>query len=178
MPICSTAGKLTAQQQSQLSTLRGSADTLLFLLNDILDFSRIEAGGLQLEALPFNFRDVIGQVTHAFTPAARKKGLELWFDIDPSLPDLIIGDKFRLAPDHHQPGSNNAVKFTASGGIRISCLPVKASNGQDHLKIVVRDTGIGIDDEALRDIFVALPPGRRQHEPALWRQRPGVGHRP
>ena len=164
------AGKLTAQQQSQLATLRGSADTLLFLLNDILDFSRIEAGGLQLEKLPFNFRDVIGQVTHAFTPAARKKGLELWFDIDPSLPDLIIGDKFRLGQIITNL-VNNAVKFTASGGIRISCLPVKASNGQDHLKIVVRDTGIGIDDEALRDIFSPF----RQADDSMSRRFGGSG---
>jgi signal transduction histidine kinase len=118
------SSRLTPQQHSQLATLRGSADTLLFLLNDILDFSRIEAGGLQLERLPFNFREVIGQVAHAFAPAARKKGLDLWFDIDPALPEFILGDQYRLGQIITNL-VNNAVKFTAQGSVRISCRPAR-----------------------------------------------------
>ncbi len=171
------SSRLTPQQHSQLATLRGSADTLLFLLNDILDFSRIEAGGLQLERLPFNFREVIGQVAHAFAPAARKKGLDLWFDIDPALPEFILGDQYRLGQIITNL-VNNAVKFTAQGSVRISCRPARGADGEEHLHIDIRDTGIGIGDEALRDIFSPFRQADNSIEPALWRQRPRPGHRP
>ena len=164
------AGRLTPQQQSQLATLRGSADALLFLLNDILDFSRIEAGGLQLEKLPFNFRDVICQVAQSIAPAARKKGLALWFDIDPSLPDHILGDKYRLGQIINNL-VNNAVKFTASGSVRISCQPATTADGREELQILVRDTGIGISDEALRDIFSPF----RQADDSMSRRFGGSG---
>jgi signal transduction histidine kinase len=164
------ASKLTAQQQSQLETLRGSADTLLFLLNDILDFSRIEAGGLQLEKLPFNFRDVIGQVALAFTPAARKKSLDLWFEIDPTLPEFISGDRYRLGQVINNL-VNNAIKFTANGGIRIACYPAKSADGQDRLKIDIVDSGIGISDEALKDIFSPF----RQADNSMSRRFGGSG---
>ncbi|WP_027458715.1 ATP-binding protein [Dechloromonas agitata] len=164
------ASRLTPQQQSQLATLRGSADSLLFLLNDILDFSRIEAGGLQLEKLPFNFRDVIGQVAQSFAPAARKKGLALWFDIDPSLPEHILGDKYRLGQIINNL-VNNAVKFTNSGSIRISCHPATAADGREYLQILVRDTGIGISDEALHDIFSPF----RQADNSMSRRFGGSG---
>ncbi|MBL8405684.1 MAG: response regulator [Dechloromonas sp.] len=163
------AGKLSAHQQSQLATLRGSADSLLFLLNDILDFSRIEAGGLQLEKLPFPFRDVIGQVAQAFAPAARKKALELWFDIDPDLPDYILGDKYRLGQIITNL-LNNAIKFTSNGGIRISCRRA-TSNGKPQLNIDVHDTGIGISEAAQCDIFSPF----RQADNSMSRRFGGSG---
>ena len=164
------SSRLTPQQHSQLATLRGSADTLLFLLNDILDFSRIEAGGLQLERLPFNFREVIGQVAHAFAPAARKKGLDLWFDIDPALPEFILGDQYRLGQIITNL-VNNAVKFTAQGSVRISCRPARGADGEEHLHIDIRDTGIGIGEEALRDIFSPF----RQADNSMSRRFGGSG---
>ena len=164
------SSRLTPQQHSQLATLRGSADTLLFLLNDILDFSRIEAGGLQLERLPFNFREVIGQVAHTFAPAARKKGLDLWFDIDPALPEFILGDQYRLGQIITNL-VNNAVKFTAQGSVRISCRPARGDDGQEHLHIDIRDTGIGIGEEALRDIFSPF----RQADNSMSRRFGGSG---
>ena len=163
------AGKLSAHQLSQLATLRGSADSLLFLLNDILDFSRIEAGGLQLEKLPFPFREVIGQVAQAFAPAARKKGLELWFDIDPNLPDYILGDKYRLGQIITNL-LNNAIKFTSNGGIRISCR-CNPEGGKQQLSIDVQDTGIGISEAAQRDIFSPF----RQADNSMSRRFGGSG---
>jgi signal transduction histidine kinase len=67
---------------------------------------------------------VIGQVAHAFAPAARKKGLDLWFDIDPALPEFILGDQYRLGQIITNL-VNNAVKFTAQGSVRISCRPAR-----------------------------------------------------
>ena len=145
------ASELDSKQKNQLATLRNSADTLLFLLNDILDFSRIEAGGLQLEKLPFNFRETIEQVASVFAPNARKKGLDLWFDVDPSLPDLFVGDRYRLGQIITNL-VNNAIKFTETGSVRISCRG-QSIDGNKLLIVDIRDTGIGIPQDALKDIF-------------------------
>ncbi|MBS1138702.1 MAG: Hpt sensor hybrid histidine kinase [Proteobacteria bacterium] len=164
------AGSLNAHQQSQLTTLRSSADTLLYLLNDILDFSRIEAGGLQLEKLPFSIRETIEQVVSVFSPSARKKHLELWFDIEPTLPDFIVGDKYRLGQVITNL-VNNALKFTESGSVRISCRSQQEKNGLNRLLIEIRDTGIGISPEALADIFSPF----RQADNSMSRRFGGSG---
>ena len=164
------AGSLNSQQQTQLSTLRSSADALLFLLNDILDFSRMEAGGLQLEQLPFSIRETIEQVVSIFTPTARKKHINLWFDIDPTLPDYIVGDKYRLGQVITNL-VNNAIKFTESGSVRISCRSLSENSGLGRLKIDVQDTGIGIKHEALEDIFSPF----RQADNSMSRRFGGTG---
>ena len=163
------AGSLTSQQHNQLATLRASADTLLVLLNDILDFSRIEAGRLQLENLPFSIRETIEQVVSVFAPNARKKGLDLWFDIDPTLPDQMVGDRYRLGQVITNL-VNNAVKFTEKGSVRIRCRAQARGEGT-RLLIEVRDTGIGIDEEALRDIFSPF----RQADNSMSRRFGGSG---
>ena len=82
------ASTLDARQRDLLANQRSSATTLLHLLNDILDFSRMEAGSLQLEAVPFNLRETIEQTAAVFAPAARKKGFELCLDIAPAMSPL------------------------------------------------------------------------------------------
>jgi len=163
------AGSLTAHQKKQLLTLRNSADTLLFLLNDILDFSRIEAGRLQLEELPFSIRQTIEHVAAAFAPLARKKGLDLWFDIAPQLPDVLVGDRFRIGQIVTNL-LNNAIKFTETGSVRISCR--MADNlSERRLIIEVRDTGIGIRRNALKEIFSPF----RQADNSMSRRFGGTG---
>ena len=164
------AGSLNSQQQNQLSTLRSSADALLFLLNDILDFSRMEAGGLQLEQLPFSIRETIEQVVSIFTPAARKKHINLWFDIDPTLPDYIVGDKYRLGQVITNL-VNNAIKFTENGSVKISCRSLTDRNTRGRLQIDVEDTGIGIKTDALEDIFSPF----RQADNSMSRRFGGTG---
>uniref|UniRef100_Q47CB4 Virulence sensor protein BvgS n=1 Tax=Dechloromonas aromatica (strain RCB) TaxID=159087 RepID=Q47CB4_DECAR len=164
------AGSLNAHQQNQLTTLRSSADTLLYLLNDILDFSRIEAGGLQLEKLPFSIRETIEQVISVFSPTARKRHLDLWFDIEPSLPDYIVGDRYRLGQVITNL-LNNALKFTESGSVRISCRSQQDKNGQNRLLIEITDTGIGIIAQALADIFSPF----RQADNSMSRRFGGSG---
>ena len=163
------AGNLSSRQHNQLATLRASADTLLVLLNDILDFSRIEAGRLQLEHLPFNIRETIEQVAAVFAPNARKKGLDLWFDVDPTLPDQMVGDRYRLGQIITNL-VNNAVKFTEKGSVRIRCRAQVGNNGA-RLLIEVRDSGIGIDEAALRDIFSPF----RQADNSMSRRFGGSG---
>lgn len=164
------ASTLTAKQQYQLTTLRSSADTLLYLLNDILDFSRIEAGGLQLERFPFDVRETIEQVISVFAPAARKKGLDLWFDIDPDVPGYIFGDKYRLGQVLTNL-VNNAVKFTEVGSIRLSCRVKTLGRGSERLLLTVRDSGIGVNNTALEDIFSPF----RQADNSMSRRFGGSG---
>lgn len=164
------ASALTVKQQYQLSTLRSSADTLLYLLNDILDFSRIEAGGLQLERFPFDVRETIEQVILVFTPAARKKGLDLWFDIDPEVPGYIFGDKYRLGQVLTNL-VNNAVKFTEVGSINLSCRVRTVRRGEERLLLTVSDSGIGVKDAALEDIFSPF----RQADNSMSRRFGGSG---
>jgi len=163
-------GGLNPKQLSQLATLRGSADTLLFLLNDILDFSRIEAGGLQLEKLPFSIRETIKQVVSVFAPSAKKKQIDLWFDIEPALPDHIIGDKYRLGQIISNL-VNNAIKFTEAGSVRIACYSRRNEEGLPRLRIDVSDSGIGIDEKALADIFSPF----RQADNSMSRRFGGSG---
>ena len=162
------AGQLTALQRSQLATLSTSADTLLHLLNDILDFSRIEAGALQMECLPFNVREVVEQVVAVFAQAARKKGLTLWFEVGGDVPAYIFGDVHRL----RQVLSNlvsNAIKFTESGSIAISCR--LADKSLPALQFTVRDSAIGIQPKALEEIFSPF----RQADNSMSRRFGGTG---
>ncbi len=164
-----SAGSLTDEQRSRLNTLRSSADTLLFLLNDILDFSRIEAGGLQLERLPFNLRETIERVVAIFTPNARKKKLALRFEIAPDLPDFILGDKYRLGQVLTNL-LNNAIKFTETGHIRVICKNIPKADAH-NLRIEVIDTGIGIPLNSQDNIFSPF----RQADNSMSRRYGGSG---
>src|SRR5437660_4517319 len=107
---------LTPEQREYVETIRTSGDSLLEIINDILDFSRIEAGRVRLETLEFSPRYVVEEAVELFAEAAVNKGIELVLDIEPGVPDLVIGDPGRL----RQVLINligNAVKFTDSGEI-------------------------------------------------------------
>ncbi|WP_298596725.1 ATP-binding protein [Zoogloea sp.] len=145
------ASALDPRQRELLGNQRSSATTLLHLLNDILDFSRMEAGSLQLESLVFNLREIVVQTVAMFVPMARKKGLVLSFEIDPEMPDLFRGDAHRMRQVLNNLLSN-AIKFTEHGAVLVSCRQDKA-DGAAPVVLEVRDTGIGIGPEALHTIF-------------------------
>ena len=145
------ASALDPRQRELLGNQRSSATTLLHLLNDILDFSRMEAGSLQLESLVFNLREIVVQTVAVFVPMARKKGLVLNFEIDPDMPDLFRGDAHRMRQVLNNLLSN-AIKFTEHGAVLVSCRQDKA-DGAAPVVLEVRDTGIGIGPEALQMIF-------------------------
>jgi signal transduction histidine kinase/DNA-binding response OmpR family regulator len=136
-----------------LQTTKESAESLLELLNDILDFSRIEAGRLDLESTPFSVRDAVAQVVKTLGVPACEKGLELALDLPEDLPDGVVGDPLRL----RQVLMNlvgNAVKFTANGGIVVR-VRSREESGVDSiiLEFAVADTGIGISPEEQSRIF-------------------------
>lgn len=135
-----------------LSTAKESADTLLELLNEILDFSRMEAGKFQLDAAPFSLRKVLDQTLKALGVRAYEKGLDLISDISSDVPDIVVGDCLRL----RQVLVNlvgNALKFTACGEVLVSVKAVSRCQTEACLEFSVSDTGIGISAEHKDKIF-------------------------
>lgn len=146
------ATDLSARQRDYLSKIRVSGQSLLAVVNDILDFSKIEAGKLALEKAPFSVRDVVEGTLDLFAEAASRKGVDLSAYIDPSVPDLISGDRLRVGQILSNLASN-AVKFTEQGRVLVRADAARAEGGRATLLFSVSDTGIGIDKEVLASIF-------------------------
>ncbi|KAM3115158.1 GAF domain-containing protein [Phormidesmis sp. 146-33] len=151
---------LSADQRDFVETIRASGDSLLTLINEILDFSKLEAGEMELETLDFNLSTCIEEVADLLAPAAHAKGLEIATLIDRNLPSQLQGDASRL----RQVLTNlvgNAVKFTNHGEVVIQATqqsPQDTRQGAQTattttLEISVMDTGIGISPDAQRKLF-------------------------
>src|SRR5205814_796673 len=111
--------RLSRDQRESIEIIKSSADSLMILINDILDFSKIEAGKFDLDAIEFPLCDLLGDSLKSFALRAHHKGLELVCDIDPEMPDRVIGDPGRL----RQIINNlvgNAIKFTHEGEVVVS----------------------------------------------------------
>jgi PAS domain S-box-containing protein len=147
--------RLEPRQAHFARTMQRSAVALLKVINDILDFSKIEAGKLDLEEVDFDPRAALGETLQAFASAAYGRGIELAGDVDAGVCDMVRGDPGRI----QQVLSNligNAIKFTGHGDVVVD-LRTDASTDQDvTLRFTVRDTGIGIEPEALDRIFDAF----------------------
>ena len=147
--------QLSAEQRRYLGMAKLSADALLGIINDILDFSKVEAGKLELCAEPFDLAACSWEVMQLLALRAEEKGLELILDIDPAVPQQLLGDAGRL----RQVLINligNAIKFTSQGSVRL-CLEVSAisaHNCQLHGRVI--DTGIGIAPDAQAAVFEAF----------------------
>ena len=144
--------ELTAEQRDCLETVKLSADSLLTVINDILDYSKIEAGKVEMEVIDFNLRNCVEEALKTFALVADEKGLELLCDIAPDVPERVAGDPGRLRQILLNLVSN-AIKFTAHGEV---ALKVEV-DGEDHdtrvIKFTVTDTGIGIPAEKQVSIF-------------------------
>ena len=167
------ATDLTAQQQEYLSLARNSADVLLAMINDLLDFAKVEAGKLELEAVRFSLRELIDGTLKVLEVRARAKGLALVQHVDKEVPDALLGDAIRL----RQVLINlldNGIKFTEQGQVilrvtQVSGGVVSGERSEDctydspltthhsplttHLLFKVRDTGIGISPDKQAEIF-------------------------
>jgi signal transduction histidine kinase/DNA-binding response OmpR family regulator len=143
---------LNADQREYLRIVRDSAESLLRVINDLLDFSKVEARKLTLESIDFSLQDTVGDALRLLALPAHGKGLELLCDIRPDVPDAVIGDPFRLRQIVVNLVSN-AVKFTAAGEVAV--LVGVEAGGEDGvlLHFAVSDTGTGIPAEKLRAIF-------------------------
>ncbi|MET0266364.1 MAG: response regulator, partial [Duganella sp.] len=145
---------LSEQQRHYTEMVKRSGEHLLVIINDILDFSKIEAGKLTVEYIQFNFRDLLDDIDHVFSPQAQAKGLRLELRIANDIPIAICGDPNRL----RQVLFNllgNAVKFTDSGEIILKVAVTREDGPGVSLRFEVHDTGIGIgaSSEARTRIF-------------------------
>ena len=132
-----------------------SAVALMGILDDVLDYSRIEAGQLRFEHLPLSLADTLERVADLFNARIEQKGLTLAIDIADDVPPQVLGDALRLS----QVINNlvgNAVKFTERGGIRVS---VQRTADPERLRFAVNDTGIGIEPEQQAGLFEAFSQG-------------------
>ncbi|CAH2031486.1 PAS domain-containing protein [Trichlorobacter ammonificans] len=148
---------LNRQQRNFLSKVYSSSQALMGILNDILDYSKIEAGRLDIEHLPMDVTEVVRETAELFRPRLEEKGLRLTLELDTSLPELVIGDPLRLS----QVLNNllgNAVKFTETGeiGIRVETVPSDRDGNGIILRFAVRDTGIGLSKEQADRLFQAF----------------------
>ncbi|MDQ1850036.1 response regulator [Gemmobacter fulvus] len=143
---------LSEEQRLFAETIRSSGEALLVIINDILDYSKIEAERLTLHPEPFDLERVIHEVTMLLQPRARARGVDLIIDFDMFLPTRYVGDPGRL----RQVLTNligNAVKFTDVGHVLVRVVGIEADPGAQQLHITVEDTGIGIAPENLDHIF-------------------------
>jgi PAS domain S-box-containing protein len=147
--------KLDPTQQDYATTVKDSAAALLTILNDILDFSKVEAGKLELEMLDLDLRDTIEDVARLMSVQAHAKGLEVIALLDPTLPDLLRGDAGRLRQVLLNLCSN-AVKFTVSGEVVISCNLIERDSESVLIRCEVQDTGIGIPQSRVSALFQAF----------------------
>ncbi|PSQ96444.1 MAG: hypothetical protein BRD53_03915 [Bacteroidetes bacterium SW_7_64_58] len=146
---------LTPEQQEFVDAIQKSGDTLLSIIDDILDFSKLEAGQTELETQPIQLRSSVEEALDPLATATAEKGVELTYRIDPDVPAVIRSDKTRL----HQVLLNllsNAVKFTEEGEVvlRVAVASAPAEPDQPYeLHFQVRDTGPGIPEEQQADLF-------------------------
>ncbi|MFK7921694.1 MAG: ATP-binding protein [Bacteroidia bacterium] len=150
---------LSLEQKDYVSIINQSSQTLLAIINDILDLSKAESGKMELEAISFNLRDCIEQVLLTFASKAASKSLELTYELAVEVPLFLVGDKVRIG----QILSNlvsNAIKFTHQGGVHIGIFVQDQQQKQetDLLSILIRvsDTGIGIPLEKQAHLFEAF----------------------
>jgi signal transduction histidine kinase/CheY-like chemotaxis protein len=146
------ASRLEPQQAAYAKTIMSAGSSLLQLLNDILDLSRIESGKLELERTSFRLRQSMSDLEALFAGTARAKGLALSVTVADDVPDWLVGDVGRL----RQVLSNllgNALKFTLAGQVSVKVERHPAGDGGMPLRIAVRDTGIGIDPASAAKIF-------------------------
>ena len=144
--------ELSPELHEYLSIVKSSADALLVVLNDILDYSKIEAGKIAMDLRPFTVAEMVGDAMKSLAISAHRKGLELAYHLDPEVPPKLVGDSMRL----RQVLLNlvgNAIKFTARGEVEVRVGVEGREESGVKLRVSVRDTGIGISPEAQSRLF-------------------------
>lgn len=161
---------LDATQRDWLAAAQQSGEVLLTIVNDILDFARLDAGAVTLAEEPFELRPLLDGVVRLFQGRAAEKGLDLSAALMPTLPPVVVGDANRL----RQVLLNlvgNAVKFTRRGQVRLAAGVARQGAGQATLRFEVLDTGVGLAPETLERVFDAF----YQADPASTQALGGTG---
>ena len=143
---------LSPQQRDWVETVGNSSETLLALVNDILDFTQLESGDLSLDPVPFNLRQSVDEVVGQASAQARNKGLQVMLSFDEEVPQAVIGDSARLRQIlTHLTG--NAVKFTSEGQIQVRVELESRQAESAMIRFSVEDSGIGIEAEQMEALF-------------------------
>ena len=144
--------ELDEEQRDYLDTILRSADSLMTVINDILDFTKIEEGRIELDNAPFNIEAAVRDVVNLMEPTAQAKGLDLRAAFSRAAPVMVCGDEARL---RQVVGNllNNAIKFTEKGYIAVDCVWRDAGGGKVEWMIAVEDTGIGIAPAQIERLF-------------------------
>jgi hypothetical protein len=145
-------GDLSPAQRDYAGAIRKSGARLLDLLNNVLDFSRMEAGDIPLDAAPFDPADLVQDVAELLAPRAHSAGLDIAAIVHPDLPLRMVGDAGRLRQVLFNL-AGNAIKFTETGAVLIEARPGENGSG---LELVVRDTGAGVPEHARARLFDAF----------------------
>ncbi len=146
---------LDTRQRDYVERIRSSSKALLAILNDVLDYSKIEAGHLQIEAIDFRVEDLLKNTSALFSFACSEKNIELIFEIEETIPSMLRGDPLRLGQVLHNL-VGNAIKFTPGGEIHIKLDGTKLTETTLRLNVQVRDSGIGMTPEQTARLFHAF----------------------
>lgn len=144
--------ELSPSQRDYAGAIRKSGSRLLDLLNNVLDFSRMEAGDIPMDAAPFDPSDLVQDVAELLAPRAHAAGLDIAAIVDPDLAERLVGDVSRLRQILFNL-AGNAIKFTTEGGVLIEA---RRGQGGEGLELVVRDTGVGVPEHAKAKLFEAF----------------------
>ncbi len=144
--------ELTDKQREYLSAIKLSGDSLIVLINDILDLAKVESGKMTFEEIPFKLSDSIRSMLYLFDLKIQEKNLNLLIDFDERIPEVLIGDPVRLNQIILNLASNS-IKFTSKGSITVSSKLMKENDQSVSIAFTIGDTGIGIEEEKIGKIF-------------------------
>ncbi len=161
---------MSAEQREYLGMVKGCAESLLEIIDEVLDFSKIENGKIELEAIPFSLLDCAERALQPVVIRAQQKGIELEWSLRGDVPEWVVGDPTRL----RQVLINllgNAVKFTEEGEVTLELEGLESSEGEAKVRFAVKDTGVGIPQQKQRIIFEAF----QQSDSSVTREFGGTG---
>ncbi|GGF11933.1 PAS domain-containing hybrid sensor histidine kinase/response regulator [Hymenobacter cavernae] len=161
---------LSAQQDNYLRAITTSAESLLVIINDILDQSKIDAGKMTIEHIGFSLRNVFEQVEKTLQYKAEDKGLSLLMQVGAGIPEVLIGDPHRITQVLLNL-AGNSIKFTEKGQVRVSCKLAGTLEQKVVVEFKVRDTGIGMDQQYLGSLFQSFS----QEDSSISRKFGGTG---
>jgi PAS domain S-box-containing protein len=145
--------KLSKEQSEKVQIITDSATSLLGIINDVIELSRIEEGRFKIHPVPFYYRHLVKNAFLLFKSTAENKGLVYELEIDPELNRLVMGDPTRIRQILLNLLSN-AVKFTEQGKVKLSCTLSQKEDSREYISIICSDTGIGMSEEMKKRLFV------------------------
>ncbi len=161
---------LDDEVQEFLENVRECSNTLLVIVNNVLDFGKLEAGSVELDDAPFALRELIARSLRTVVPLAREKEIELIWSVDPDVPDRLRGDRLRIC-EVLMNLLGNAVKFTETGEVELRVTRVTGHSAAPRMRFSVRDTGCGMSERVRQQLFL----GFHQGDPSSKHHHGGAG---